>query len=402
MKNKLTLIVTLILAAANLHAQNSSNFSSGYINVDYGKLYYEVEGTGENIVLIHDGMIHSVIWDEQFHLFAKTNRVIRYDRRGYGKSPNPQSAYSNIEDLNQIFTQLNVDKAVLFGMSAGGALTIDFALKYPDKVKALVLMGAIVSGFDYTSHMFNRGGHLTVDININTDPQKYLKYWASQDPYEVYPENTKAREKISKILESNPQNVLGTEKYRYQIASDRAALKFLSEIKVPTLVLVGEFDIPDVHAHAGAISAGIPNSKREVIPNAGHLIPIEQPEIFNERVTKFYKYAEFLTILNSKGVTEAVNYFKSNNASDSSVKFIKEDEINTFGYQYMEKNKTKEAIELFTLNSIAFPNSANAFDSLAEAYMLSGNKELAIKNYEKSLELNPQNTNAVEQLKKLK
>lgn len=56
---------------------------------------------------------------------------------------------------------------------------------------------------------------------------------------------------------------------------------------MPTLILVGELDIPDVHTHAGAINLGIRSSSRDVVSNAGHLIPIEQPEVFNAKVLTF-------------------------------------------------------------------------------------------------------------------
>jgi len=59
------------------------------------------------------------------------------------------------------------------------------------------------------------------------------------------------------------------------------------EITVPALILVGEFDIPDVHAHAGAIDAGIPDSRREIVRSAGHLAPIERPDQFNTAVAEF-------------------------------------------------------------------------------------------------------------------
>jgi pimeloyl-ACP methyl ester carboxylesterase len=71
--------------------------------------------------------------------------------------------------------------------------------------------------------------------------------------------------------------------------ASRVAVKSLSEIKVPALILVGEHDIPDVHAHAGVINAGIADSRREIIPRSGHLIPIEQPDLFNEAVMNFLK-----------------------------------------------------------------------------------------------------------------
>lgn len=76
--------------------------------------------------------------------------------------------------------------------------------------------------------------------------------------------------------------------------------------------------------------------------------------------------------------------------------------MNTLGYQKLQSGHTEDAIELFKLNVLAYPESANTYDSLGEAYMNHGDKELAIENYKKSLELNPDNTNAVEILKRLK
>ena len=78
-----------------------------------------------------------------------------------------------------------------------------------------------------------------------------------------------------------------------------------------------------------------------------------------------------------------------------------EDELNTFGYVLLAQKKVKEAIEILKLNVEAYPQGFNTYDSLGEAYMIDGQRDLAIKNYKKSLELNPQNTNAVDMLKKL-
>jgi 3-oxoadipate enol-lactonase len=279
---KLMLSLCLVVFAAPilLSQTNSSSVDSGYVNVDGGKLYYEIAGEGENIVLLHDGMVNCYIWDEQFPVLARNYRVIRYDRRSYGKSSDPETKYSHIDDLSQLFIQLKVDKAIVFGMSSGGALAINFALTYPEKVNGLVLVGAVVSGFGYTSHMTTRGGHM--DPSELSDPAKLIKYFIMDDPYEIYSGNPKAKEKVMTLLP-----FLGRDNTVPTKPPAKIAVKCLSEIKVPVLILVGEFDIPDVHAHAGVINAGIQNSKREIIPNSGHLITIEQPLLFNEAVLSF-------------------------------------------------------------------------------------------------------------------
>jgi len=81
---------------------------------------------------------------------------------------------------------------------------------------------------------------------------------------------------------------------------------------------------------------------------------------------------------------------------------FKESQLNAFGYQLLQVGKTDLALAILTLNSESFPESANVYDSLGEAYMIKGNKEKAVLNYEKSLKLNPKNKNAEDNLKKLK
>lgn len=283
MKKSLILFYLLGLICAYTFSQKpeiASSVDTGYILVDGGKLFYETAGNGKNIVLLHDGMVNREIWDEQFPLLAKTYRVVRYDRRGYGKSSDPQTKYSHITDLNQLFFQLKIDKAIIFGMSSGGRLAIDFTLTYPEKVNGLVLVGAVVSGFGYTSHMNTRGGNF--NPQNYSDPVKVNEYFIMEDPYEIYSENRAAKEKVMKLLPNLArENMVPTQ------PAAKVAIRSLSEIKVPALILTGEYDIPDVHAHAGVINAGIANSKREIIQRSGHLIPIEQPVLFNDAIMNF-------------------------------------------------------------------------------------------------------------------
>jgi CubicO group peptidase (beta-lactamase class C family) len=105
-------------------------------------------------------------------------------------------------------------------------------------------------------------------------------------------------------------------------------------------------------------------------------------------------------IVKENGIEMAVNkYYELKKDVDSY--YLNENEFNNLGYLFLRREKTKEAIEIFKLNVEAFPESYNTYDSLGEAYMKNGDKELAIKNYKKSLDLNASNTNAVNMLKKL-
>ena len=167
------------------------------------------------------------------------------------------------------------------------------------------------------------------------------------------------------------------------------AIDRLSEIRIPILIVVGEYDIPDVFVHAGAIESGVPFAEKVIVRDAGHLVPLEQPKQFNEHVLEFMNGAEFLHILNTQGISTAVELFNSKRELDPAWAPLSEVRMNTVGYRYLQVGKVQEAIELFKINVTAYPESANTYDSLGEAYMINGDKELAVQNYRKSLEINP-------------
>jgi hypothetical protein len=117
MRKSLITICLLVSAFTNLLSQNSEKLNSvsadtGYVLVDGGKLFYELAGRGSNIVLLHDGMVNHEIWDEQFPQLATMYRVIRYDRRGYGKSSDPQVKYSLYRGFKPAVHSIRIDKAL--------------------------------------------------------------------------------------------------------------------------------------------------------------------------------------------------------------------------------------------------------------------------------------------------
>ena len=274
------LLSVFIIIPGLLQAQDNA---SGYVISGNDSIYYETAGSGDVIILVHDGLIHREVWDNQFGNFAKDYKIIRYDGRGYGKSSAAEGSYSNLDDLDSLFSQLNIKSACLIACSSGGALAIDFALKYPDRVSSMVLVGAVVGGFSYTRHFNTRGGHLPTSFK---DDLEESLYYASDDPYEIYVKNTAAREKAIELVKNNPHRVYNRPRYTPQPVP---AYRRLNEIKIPVLIMAGEFDMPDVHAHAGVINAGISGSRRIIIPDSGHLIPLEQPKLFHEAVAEFLK-----------------------------------------------------------------------------------------------------------------
>ena len=285
MKSTAFVVMVLALGLAGLgsaQSQATPAQAATFVTVDGSKLYYEECGTGADVVvLIHDGVAHSSVWDDVWPAFCRRFHTVRFDRRGYGRSPASPNWHSETDDLAAIVRQVRATRVTLVGSSHGGEISINYALEHPDMMKRLVLVGAVVGGFPYTEHFINR-------VVANGEPLRKGDVPAgvraqANDRYLIAPGNDGARKRLIDLLTASPHDLTHSS----QIIPPRPALPRLGEIRVPTLVLVGEADIPDVHAHAGAIEAGIPRARRLVIPSTGHLMYLEKPEVFTQTVMKF-------------------------------------------------------------------------------------------------------------------
>ena len=275
-------------AIAQASGTEQASGPGSFVVVEGSKLYCEECGTGaEAVVLIHDGIVHSAVWDDVWPDFCKHFHTIRYDRRGYGRTPAATTWYTETEDLVALLRQRKVSHAVLVGSSHGGELSIDFTLQYPAIVQQLVVVGAVVSGFPYTDHFLNRGMNNSRPFEKN-DVATGLANWA-KDKYLLAPGHEAAQKRLLALLTANPQDMTHSDYAR----PTRPAIGRLQEIRVPTLILVGDADIPDVQAHAGAIEAGIPGSKRVIVSDAGHLMYMEHPKEFSRQVIGFIESNRF-------------------------------------------------------------------------------------------------------------
>ena len=253
-----------------------------FVEIEGSKLYYEECGSApQTVVLVHDGVVNSAVWDDVWPEFCKHFRVIRYDRRGYGRSPAPTTWYSETDDLLSLLHHLKVSRVALVGSSHGGELSIDFTLAHPEIVQQLVLVGAVVSGMPYSQHFLDRGKH-AFELLGKGDVKGAISEW-SKDKYLIAPGNDAARKRLFDLLSANPQDMQHPD---YPLRN-KPSLPRLHEIHVPTLILTGDADVPDVHAHAGAIEAGIPNSCRVVVAGTGHIMYLEKPAEFSRLVINF-------------------------------------------------------------------------------------------------------------------
>ncbi|MGH2584980.1 MAG: alpha/beta fold hydrolase [Dehalococcoidia bacterium] len=257
----------------------------GIAEVNGARLSYEVAGEGPALVLIHAGIADSRMWDGQFQEFAHHHRVIRYDTRGYGRSDMPAGPYAMREDLYGLLRFLGVERAALVGLSMGGGTAIDFTLEHPEMVSALVPVAAGLGGHEDSdllkrydeeeSAAFARG-EMEAVVEIN------LRVWVdgpARPPDAVDPA---VREMVSRMMRDASTSTEGQPR-----RLDPPAITRLGEIRTPTLVIVGDADVPDMLTITDLLASGIEGARQVVIPGVAHMVNMERPAEFNQIVLDF-------------------------------------------------------------------------------------------------------------------
>jgi 3-oxoadipate enol-lactonase len=243
--------------------------------VDGGQLSYETGGSGpQAMVLLHDGLIDASGFDDMWPILCTAFHVVRYDRRGYGKSPAAKGPYSQTEDLAAVVSAANLERFSLVGFSAGGGIALDFALDHPQMVDRLILVSGVPHGSSPSAASRRRDNRNFLPLLIG-DVQGVATNWA-KDPWYIRCGDTATKAKALAIWKANPQNIrhLPVDPARPR----PSALPRLPDLKVPTLFIVGDHDFPDIQAMAEAAQVMIPDAKRIVLADCGHALQLERPQ----------------------------------------------------------------------------------------------------------------------------
>lgn len=282
------LLAFFLLSTLGVAAQAPS--TGKYLDVDGVKIWYDECGLANpvSVVLLHDGLVHSITWDGVWTPLCSQYHVVRYDRRGYGRSEPSKSAFVPEDDLYRIMRQVHMPRAIIVGNSSGGGLALDFAVAHPEMVEGLFLIGPVVHGMASSDYFNERGNQNSAPLARN-DMKAAAENW-SKDRFLIAGEDPAARKQLYNALVENPQNL----KYSggLEIRPSPPTAQRLSQIRVPALVLVGDADIADVFAYSGAIEAALPLASFEVWKDTGHLIQIQRPEKLASRFNRFVALVE--------------------------------------------------------------------------------------------------------------
>jgi 3-oxoadipate enol-lactonase len=258
---------------------------TGFADVNGTRLYYEMAGVGHPLVLIHGNTLDTRMWDDQFEVFAQHYQVIRYDMRGYGKSDIPQTEerYAPADDLMHLLKHFGLSHAHILGLSRGGAVAIDFALTYPDATDTLIAVDAGLGGYKWRD--FGTSQAEVRELGRTSGVEAARERWLNDALFAPALDNPHVAARLKRIVDDYSGWFWLHDDPRRPVKSP--AIDQLGAITVPTLVVVGERDLPDFLAVAGVLQERIPDARKVVIPGVGHMSNMENPKRFNELVLGF-------------------------------------------------------------------------------------------------------------------
>ena len=280
MKSTVLVILWAVTSGTPAAAQSRT------LTVGDATLNYELSGEGTPLVLIHGWAQDLTIWNEQVPAFARHYRVIRYDRRGYGRSTGTSDATQDPDDLRLLLDSLGIRSAVLLGLSAGSRAAVNFAVAYPDRVRALVVYGqAVLPGFTPTpqgptpvmvfrdiaqKHGLDSTGRALMAHQLSWTPSdrpdvtdRYRALWKSYSGKD--------------LLDPRPESG----------RVPHANLDQIAKLRVPTLIVSGDHDLPVFLAVGDTLVKRIPGAQRLIITNAGHGAHFARPAEFNAAILEF-------------------------------------------------------------------------------------------------------------------
>ena len=260
-------------------------------------LYYEVTGDGFPLVLSHEFAGTYKSWEPQVRFFSRRYQVITYNHRGFPPSDVPEqaSAYSQdilVEDLYQLLRYLGINEAYVGGCSMGGNIALNFGIAHPEMTRALILVatGAGTTGretfvpkLEGMAQQVEKVGWKVLAEQYANDPnriqlkRKDPRGWREfADDLAAHSDKGSARLIREVIIKRPPVSDLEAE---------------LKQLKIPTLIMVGDEDEMCIDP-ALIMKKHLPGAGLLVLPQSGHVINLEEPDIFNRALLDFLTAVE--------------------------------------------------------------------------------------------------------------
>jgi pimeloyl-ACP methyl ester carboxylesterase len=279
MKKILPLLLSILMAfCSTVKSQidyGSNPLVGKYIDVNDIKVYYEIYGTGEPLLLLHGNGGSMESFEFQIPELSKHFQVIAVDSRGQGRSTDSDREISYAlmaSDMNELIDKLKLGSVNILGWSDGGNIGLELAYAHPEKVKKLITFGA---NFSHENYIAPFDSTIVMDKNdplvaVTTDWLQKRAARASERPSPMPEISPVTQKKLADLMEKYPN----------------FTVEQLKQINVPVLVAAGDHDLIALD-HTVALFKNLPHAQLLVIPGATHIVLIEQPDLANSEIIKF-------------------------------------------------------------------------------------------------------------------
>lgn len=238
-------------------------------------------GTGPVLVLLHPGVGDGRIWDLMWPALTGHCRVIRYEVRGYGRSPAATEDYTLVGDLRRVLDHFGIDQAHLVGCSMGGIASVDLTVADPGRVRSLTLLCPAISGYPFPEEppeLIAEWEKIAGDEDAMV--AFYQRMWAAAG---AEPE---ALEQLRSAIRAEPNEE------EFQRPAARPAWDRLHELRVPAIVMVGDRDRPALIACDEEAARRIPGCQLIRMPGVDHLPPLREPALITATILTQVRAAE--------------------------------------------------------------------------------------------------------------
>jgi len=257
---------------------------SRFAELATSRIHYDEAGQGDPVLLVHGLGLDLRMWDDQVPVLAKRYRVVRMDLLGFGKSSIPTGPFSHGETIAEFLEHLGIARAHIVGLSLGGLIVSEFVQEHAELARSLTLVDSDLSGFSWKT----LGPSIAkVFAAAKTDLQAAKQLWIDHEFFDAARRQPAVIARIREMVGEYSGWLFQNAGAGLVKKPKNRTAEVLDEFDLPTLVVVGELDLPDFRDIADELARKIPGAQKVVLEGVGHMSNMEDPASFNRVLMEF-------------------------------------------------------------------------------------------------------------------
>lgn len=257
---------------------------SRFAELASSRIHYDDVGEGDAVLLVHGLGLDLRMWDDQVPVLEKRHRVVRMDLHGFGKSSPVTGPFSHGDIIAELLGHLGIARAHIVGLSLGGLIAAEFVQEHPELARSLTLVDSDMSGLAWKTlgpsigKVFGAG---------KTDVQTAKKLWIEHEFFDTARKQPAVIARIRQMVEDYSGWLFANAGSGIERKPKTRTAAVLEKFDLPTLVVVGELDLPDFRDIADQVAQRIPGAQKIVLEGVGHMSNMEDPATFNRILLEF-------------------------------------------------------------------------------------------------------------------